>query len=295
MRITFTQSGGFAGLVRHVHLDAATLDAAERREVERLVAARGLTESWERFAGAARDLKQYEIVIDSDAATRRICCDDRCLPEPARPLVQYLAARTRPGPPAAPAPAAEATEGTTAAMQSTSPWGRFDGTVVARWHDDGRAMTLVAPFAYVDPRAVRWTAPSGAVVNGASIPRAFWSLVGGPFEGRFRNASVVHDVACAERTREWRDVHRMFHDACRCGGVGVALANTMFYAVWHFGPRWRFEERRGIVAGRPVLERVAVLEPVPEPAPELVRQVADWFMAHDVAADTIPTLPVPPR
>ncbi|MFM8703989.1 MAG: DUF1353 domain-containing protein [Planctomycetia bacterium] len=71
-------------------------------------------------------------------------------------------------------------------------WGSFEGRVVAEWHDDGREMTLVAPFAYLDPAAVRWAAPAGSVVNGASIPRAFWSVIGGPFEGRFRNASVVH-------------------------------------------------------------------------------------------------------
>jgi hypothetical protein len=74
----------------------------------------------------------------------------------------------------------------------------------------------------------------------------------------------------------------------------VRHANTVFYAVWHFGPRWRFEERRGIVAGRPAVERVAIAELVPEPPPGLPRQVADWFATHDVDPDTIPTLPVPP-
>jgi len=118
-------------------------------------------------------------------------------------------------------------------------WGHFDGRVVAAWHDDGRDMTLVEPFAYVDAAAARWDAPAGAVVNGASIPRPFWSVIGGPFEGRFRNASVVHDVACVERSRPWRQVHRMFYEACRCGRVNVVKAKTMYYAVYHFGPRWR--------------------------------------------------------
>jgi hypothetical protein len=295
MRITFTQSGGFAGLVRHVRLDTAALDAAERREVEQLVAASTLTASWERFAAAARDLKQYEIVIECDGDAIRVCCDDRCLPESARPLVRFLADRSRPGPPpTATRRAADPGDPDRRAVASAG-WGRFTGVVVARWHDDGRSMTLVEPFGYVDPRAVHWDAAAGAVVDGASIPPPFWSLIGGPFEGRFRNASVVHDVACVERSRDWRDVHRMFHDACRCGGVGAALANTMYYAVWHFGPRWRFEERQGIVAGRPVVERVAIAEPVPEPPAGIAQQVADWFATHDVDADTIPALPVPPR
>lgn len=296
MRITFTQSGGLAGLVRHVRLDAAALDAADRVEVERLVAASGLTASWEQFATNARDLKQYEIVVEGDGEAIHVCCDDRCLPESARPLVRFLAARSQPGPPPAASPAGASRDGDVAnAAANPNGWGRFTGTVVARWHDDGRSMTLVEPFGYVDPHDVHWPAPAGAVVDGASIPRPFWSLIGGPFEGRFRNASVVHDVACVERSRDWRDVHRMFHDACRCGGVGAALANTMYYAVWHFGPRWRFEERRSIVAGRPVVNRVAIDEPVPHAPPALAQQAADWFATHDVDPDTIPALPVPPR
>jgi hypothetical protein len=285
MRITFTQSGGFAGLFQHCALDAGSLATDERRALEALVEASGLTESWERFAPAGRDLKQYEIVIDRDSAHVRVCCDDHCLPAPARPLVSFLMERARPGPPPATGRQAAATP---------APWGRFVGVVVARWHDDGRSMTLVEPFAYVDPRAERWDAPAGAVVNGASIPRAFWSLIGGPFEGKFRDASVVHDVACEERGRAWHDVHRMFYEACRCGGVAAATAKTMYYAVHHFGPRWRIEERRTMVAGRPVTERVAVAEPAPEPPPGIAAAAAEWFAAHDVDADAIPALPVPP-
>ena len=275
MRITFTQSGGFAGLVKTARLDAGGLAAGERARLEDLVRASGLTDSWERFSDEARDLEQYEIVIDRETGRGRVCCDDRCLPAAARPLVAFLAGQARPGPPPA-------------------PWGRFVGSVTARWHDDGRSMTLVEPFAYVDPRAARWDAPAGSVVDGASIPRAFWSLIGGPFEGRFRDASVVHDVACEERSRAWQDVHRMFYEACRCGGVAAALAKTMYYAVHHFGPRWRFEERRSLVAGQTVTERVAVAEPAPEPPAGIAAAAAEWFASHDVAAEAIPALPVPP-
>ena len=80
---------------------------------------------------------------------------------------------------------------------------------MARWEDDGRQMTLVEPFAYVDPRLARWPAAAGSSIDGASIPRAFWTVIGGPFAGEFRNASVVHDVACDVRDRPWRAVHRM--------------------------------------------------------------------------------------
>ena len=290
MQITFTQSGGFAGLVKTARLDAAALAADDLRRLEALVEASGLTESWERFSDAARDLKQYEIVIDRDAGTIRVCCDERCLTAAMRPLVGFLAERAKPGPP----PSARATTRAEVRPGGAGEWGRFDGAVTARWLDDGRSMQLVEPFVYVDPRAERWDAPAGAVVNGASIPRAFWSLIGGPFEGHFRDASVVHDVACETRARGWQATHRMFYEACRCGGVGDVLAKTMYYAVHHFGPRWRLEERRSVIGGKAVVERVAVAEPVPAPPPGIVEQARDWFAAHDVAADAIPALPVPP-
>ena len=161
--------------------------------------------------------------------------------------------------------------------------GYFDGRVGAAWHDDGREMTLVEPFAYVDPAAVRWDAPDGAVVNGASIPRPFWSGIGGPVEGRFRNASVVHDVACVERSRPWQQVHRMFYEACRCGRVNVVKAKTMYYAVYHFGPRWRLD-------GRTLRD-----ETPPPPSAREAAAIEAWFQTHDVSDTQIPMLQIPPR
>lgn len=121
---------------------------------------------------------------------------------------------------------------------SSSNCGHFEGDVVASWDNDGRKMTLREDFGYVDPDGRRWTAPAGSVVDGASIPAAFWTFIGGPFEGQYRKASVVHDVGCQEMSSSWEDVHRMFYDACVCGGVDVQTAKVLYYAVYHFGPRW---------------------------------------------------------
>jgi hypothetical protein len=117
-------------------------------------------------------------------------------------------------------------------------FGHFIGTVKAEWLDDGRKMRLLEPFVYQDQNSVQWLAPKESVVDGASIPKVFWSFIGGPFEGRYRNASVTHDVECKIKQHQWRDVHRMFYNASRCGGVGALKAKIMFGAVYHFGPRW---------------------------------------------------------
>ena len=171
----------------------------------------------------------------------------------------------------------------------SADFGRFKGEVVAVWDDDGRHMTLREDFMYVDSRNRRWVAPAGAVVDGASIPAAFWSLIGGPFAGRYRNASVVHDVECVDMTAPWQDVHRMFYEACRCGGVDERMAKIMYYAVYHFGPRWETvaetrvetaEDEKGEVVQREVTEQRVVRFDPPPPTLEEVEQV-EAFIAEE--------------
>jgi Protein of unknown function (DUF1353) len=116
--------------------------------------------------------------------------------------------------------------------------GRFIGDVVARWNADGREMTLIEPFEYIDPESLSWKVPLGTVVDGASIPQFFWSLIGGPFDGKYRNASVVHDFYCQVRTRPYRKVHQVFRDAMDTSGVSPSKSWLMFQAVTRFGPRW---------------------------------------------------------
>lgn len=124
-----------------------------------------------------------------------------------------------------------------ASFTSTS-WGHFVGIVKTKWHDDGRTMTLLDDFGYVDAGNFAWKAPKGRNIDGASIPQVFWTFIGGPFEGKYRNASVVHDYECDVKQRPWRSVHRMFYNASRCGGVEETRAKVIYAAVYHFGPRW---------------------------------------------------------
>lgn len=169
-------------------------------------------------------------------------------------------------------------------------FGHFEGDVIGVWDPNGRDMTLREGFAYIDRTQKRWHAPSGSVVNGASIPRAFWSITGGPFEGQYRSASVVHDVACVEMTETWQDVHRMFYEACRCGGVGERKAKTLYWAVYNFGPRWEFVEQTVPETG----ETVRVSQPIaPPPVPENIETIAEeFFETTEVNVDAIESLTV---
>jgi hypothetical protein len=164
-----------------------------------------------------------------------------------------------------------------------TPFGKFEGRVVTSWQDDGRNMLLEEDFAYIDARGRRWLAPKGSTLNGASIPQAFWSVIGGPFEGPFRNASVVHDVGCDEQTQSWEDVHLMFHDACRCAGVSAKKAKLMYWAVYNFGPRW--------LAPGDSREFRAMMAPS-EVDDDLVRSAKEYFDEHDPTLEEIEMLSV---
>ncbi|NDW03030.1 DUF1353 domain-containing protein [Jiella pacifica] len=123
--------------------------------------------------------------------------------------------------------------------------GRFEGRVVVEWLEHGgadRNMQLREAFAFVGEDGARWNVPAGAIVNGASIPQTFWTLFGPPFVGDYRRASVVHDYFCEVRTRPAHEVHRMFYDACRAGGVSYVRAKSMYAAVTAFGPNWTHDE-----------------------------------------------------
>lgn len=118
--------------------------------------------------------------------------------------------------------------------------GRFDPKEpTVTFLEQGRKVRLESKFDFIHEDWEPWPVPPGTIVDGASIPQPFWSVIGGPFEGRYRNASIVHDYYCDHKVRPWRDVHRMFYEGMLSGGVGAAKAKIMYYAVYRFGPRWR--------------------------------------------------------
>ena len=120
--------------------------------------------------------------------------------------------------------------------------GRYEGAVRVEWLSDGRLVRLLEPFSFVDAFTMRWDVPSGWKVDGASIPQVLWSLVGSPFTGLYRDASVIHDYYCDTKSRPWGAVHRVFYDAMLASGVGKLRAKVMYAGVCWGGPRWREQQ-----------------------------------------------------
>jgi hypothetical protein len=129
-------------------------------------------------------------------------------------------------------------------------------------------------FRFEDPNGLLWSTPSGTSIDGASIPQFFWSLIGGPFDGQYINASVIHDHYCRTKERTAHDTHRNFYYGMMTSNVPEWKADLMHWAVSTFGPSWKIEKR--VVLNQeckpsgednktctliPTIEMVTVIEP----------------------------------
>ena len=105
---------------------------------------------------------------------------------------------------------------------------------LATGHGRDRKMQLLKSFTFFNSQGQDWTAPQAYVIDGASIPRALWSMVGSPYCGYYRRASIVHDWACDQAVGNpaaRKRADRMFYEACRAGGCSPFEAMVMYLGV----------------------------------------------------------------
>jgi hypothetical protein len=115
----------------------------------------------------------------------------------------------------------------------------FINTIKVEWDaKDPRAMILLEDVRFIDGHGKTWIATKDSRIDGASIPKLLWSLVGSPFIGMYRRASVIHDVYCVSRTEPWEKVHKMFYDAMITDGVLESKAKIIYKSIMEHGPKW---------------------------------------------------------
>lgn len=73
--------------------------------------------------------------------------------------------------------------------------------------------------------------PAAFAYDGASIPRAFWPVVGSPFQPRFMRAALVHDWLHHTHQTSRREADLIFYELLLEDGVSPDTARTMYYAV----------------------------------------------------------------
>lgn len=96
-----------------------------------------------------------------------------------------------------------------------------------------------------------WECCAGNVVDGASIPKWAWSIVGAPYSGKYRLSASIHDMYCpsgweqnteaVQITKESIDpdtVHGLFAEMIKAEGVKGWRYYAMKWAVLFGGPRW---------------------------------------------------------
>jgi hypothetical protein len=154
--------------------------------------------------------------------------------------------------------------------------GYFVGQPETVWLEDGESMMLLRDYSYIDPKLTEWMAKRGARIDGASIPRVFWSYAD-PYRGKYRNASVVHDYYCVTRERADASTHFMFYQAMMASGVAPLKAKFFYYAVKHFGPKWGYYNN-DVKQGGQKAPRTRVKDAV---KPELVGRIADYIAKRD--------------
>lgn len=161
-------------------------------------------------------------------------------------------------------------------------FGAFRGEPKAVWLTEAngdRRMRLSEAFGFTDADGTNWDAPKGYVVDGASIPRALWSLVGSPYTGDYRRASIVHDVACDHHPHDGpqrKAADQMFYAACRAGGCGNAQAKLLYLGV-RIGSTWAGRTHKGLSQ----VEEIK-LEPSPD---DLALQEEFSRMGHQILAE----------
>lgn len=126
-------------------------------------------------------------------------------------------------------------------VPDTQQYGAFSGPIITKWLEHtgpDRNMLIVDPITFQDKDGTKWHVPKDAIIDGASIPRVFWTFFGPPFVGDYRRASVIHDYFCDTKSKPWEKVHRMFYLAARAGGVSHRKAKSMYAAIRKWGRKW---------------------------------------------------------
>lgn len=121
---------------------------------------------------------------------------------------------------------------------SEHEFGRYTGKLILEPAQGGQQMKITLDFGFLDADGKHWPVPSGTSVDGASMPKALWTLLGGRWEGKCREASVVHDYHCAVHSADWQSVHRMFYRAIRASGLSEKGAKLVYAGIYFAGPRW---------------------------------------------------------
>lgn len=180
-------------------------------------------------------------------------------------------------------------------MGQNSNFGHFTGSLKAefvRGPESERRMKLLEDFTYIDPSGKKWVAKKGYKTDGATIPKAFWSIVGGPFDGQYREAAVIHDQYCDSKSEPSTDVHRIFYYANRAAGVSERKSKILYAAVRIGGPKWGgksncWNQCHAITDERYSTDKNGTLTLYPDVSDSDAKSIAEWVTQMNPSLEDI--------
>ena len=110
----------------------------------------------------------------------------------------------------------------------------FVGDLDLRYQKKTGKWMLCCPFSYVAKDREVIVVPTGFITDGASIPKVFWSMIGGPLSGRYICSAVIHDFLCFKAhqnqySRKRADI--IFEQAMREEGATFIKRKVMYLGV----------------------------------------------------------------
>jgi hypothetical protein len=103
---------------------------------------------------------------------------------------------------------------------------------------------LEKEFSYIDEKGIVWTVPKGFIFEGTAIPKNYWSFIGSPFDPEYQLANILLEFYAERRERSFKDTYRMFYEVLIASGVSVVKAKLLYSAVYNFGPRWTYIQKK---------------------------------------------------
>jgi len=98
-------------------------------------------------------------------------------------------------------------------------------------HDDNTATLLQNYMRYSSTIGDTIFIEEGFEFDGASIPKAFWSLIGSPFNGKYKYSALIHDALYASEIVERHIADKVFLDLMEKDGVAWWKRTAMYNAV----------------------------------------------------------------
>ena len=97
-----------------------------------------------------------------------------------------------------------------------------------------QAFEVIEPLVYENDEVVIQVNPKFDF-DGASIPKALWSVIGSPMTGGYQRAGCLHDALYASEYFPREVCDALFLEAMKSDGVGYVRRYAMYNAVRAFG------------------------------------------------------------